>query len=70
MVVDVILLKDSAPVVIEIDPHLFPTVDAVVPQDGLATCGDPHPRQSIGVDLVAFDLTTPTVMLRERKHER
>ena len=38
VVVDVILLQDSAPVVIEIDAHLLPTVDAIVPQHRLATC--------------------------------
>ena len=40
MVVDVILLQDSAPVVIEIDAHLLPTVDAIMPQHRLATCTD------------------------------
>lgn len=37
MIVDVVLLQDSAPVVIEIDAHLFSTVDPIVPQYGLTT---------------------------------
>ena len=39
MVVDVVLFEDPAPVVIEIDAHLLPTVDPIVPQYRLATCG-------------------------------
>ena len=39
MIVDVILFQDSAPIVIEIDTHLLPTVDPIVPQYWLATCG-------------------------------
>ena len=37
MIVDVVFLQDSAPVVIEIDAHLFSTVDPIVPQYGLTT---------------------------------
>jgi len=39
VVVDVILFQDPAPIVIEIDTHLLPTVDPIVPQYWLATCG-------------------------------
>ena len=38
MIVDVVFLQDSAPVVVEIDAHLFSTVDSIVPQYGLTTC--------------------------------
>ncbi len=42
VIVNVVFLQNSTTIVIEIDAHLFPTVNAVVSEDGLTTCGDPH----------------------------
>ncbi len=64
MVIDIVLLQDSAPVVVEINAHLLAAVDAVTPEYRLATCGDPDPSQGIRVDLVAFNDTTPIIMLK------
>ena len=42
VVVDVILFQDSAPIVIEIDPYLLPTVNSVVSKNWMAASRDPH----------------------------
>ena len=64
MVVDVVLLQDSAPVVVEVDADLLAAVYPVAAEDGLAARGDPHSRQCVGVDLVALDDATPIVVLK------
>ncbi len=64
MVVDIVLLQDSAPIVIKVDSHLLAAMYPVPPEDGLAAGGDPHPRQSIRVDLVPLNDATPIVMLK------
>ena len=65
MVVDVILLQDSTPVVIEINTDLFSAVNSIVSQYWIATCGDPHSSQGVGVNLIAFNQTSTIVMLCE-----
>ena len=66
MVVDIILLQNSSPVVIEIDADLLATVDAITSESGLAAGRDPHASQRVGVDLIAFDDTATIVMLRSK----
>ena len=63
MVVDVILLQHSSPVVIEINTDLFSAVNSVVSQYWVATCGDPHSGQGIGVNFIALYQTSAIVML-------
>ena len=63
MVVDVILLEHSSPIVIEINADLFPAVNSVVSQHWVATCGDPHSGQRVGVNLIPLDETSAIVML-------
>ena len=69
MVVDVIFLKNSTSVVIEINPHLFPTVDSVPSEDGLAAGRDPYSSQCIGMNLVPFN-ETPTIVMLGREGGR
>ena len=63
MVVDVILLQDTSPIVIEVDANLLATVNAVPSECGLTACRDPHTSQCIRVDLIAFNNATPIIML-------
>ena len=68
MVVDVILFQHSSPIVVEIDTDLFPTVNSVVSQHWIATCGDPHSSQRVGVNLVSLDKTSTIVVLHVNKN--
>lgn len=47
MVVDVVLLQDTAAIVIEVDTDLLATMDAVASQSRLTACCDPHASQCI-----------------------
>ena len=67
MVVDVVLLQHSTSVVVEINTDLFSTVNPVVSQYRVATCGDPHSSQGIGVNLIGLYQTSAIVMLEEEK---
>lgn len=67
MVVNVVLLQNPAPVVIEIDADLLATVYAIPSQCWLTARCDPHACQRIGVDLVTLDDAKPVVMLKEGK---
>ena len=68
VVVDVILLQHSSPVVVEINTDLFPAVNSVVSQHWVATCGDPHSSQRIGVNLISLDKTSSIVVLHVNKN--
>ena len=64
MVVDVILLQNSTSIVIEINSHLFSTVNSIVSEDRVTASGDPHSSQSIRVNLVTFYKASTVVMLK------
>ena len=67
MVINVIFLQDSAPIVVEVDADLLPTVDAIASEYGLTASGDPHPSKGIGMDLVTLDDATPIIMLQRKE---
>lgn len=67
MIVNVVFLQDPAPIVVEVDAHLFATVYPVPPEDGLTGSGDPHTSQSIGVDLIPLNDATPIIMLETKR---
>ena len=63
MVVDVIVLKNSGTIVVEVNSNLFSTVDAIVAQYWVASSRDPDASESIGMDLISLNQTTAIVML-------
>lgn len=64
VIVDIVLLQDPAPVVVEVDANLLAAVNPVASEDGLTSGGDPHSGQRVGVDLVALDDATPIIVLQ------
>ena len=63
MIVNVVLLQDSAPIVVEVDANLFAAVNPVTSEYWLTACGDPDPGKGIGVDLIPFNDASSVVML-------
>lgn len=67
VVVNVVLLQDATPIVVEVDAHLLAAVDPVAPEHWLTAGGDPHTSEGVGVNLVALNDAPTIVMLREWK---
>ena len=68
VVADVVFLQHSTPVVVEINTDLFSAVNPVASQYRVATCGDPHSSQGIGVNLIGLYQTSAVVMLEEEEN--
>lgn len=69
MIVNVVLLQDSAPIVVEVDPYLLAAVNPVASEHWLTAGGDPHTSEGVGVDLVTLNDASTVVMLQQGGRE-
>lgn len=42
MIVNIIFLQNSTTIIVKVDANLLPTVNTIVSENWLTTCGDPH----------------------------